>query len=81
MAWILRGLRDGIVTTRYPRRPDGYGPGFRGAITVVAPRSGWTDDRDQRRRRAMTATRALCPDRGHRDRCIESGASGQAPAQ
>lgn len=34
MAWVLRGLRDGIVTTRYPRRPDGYGPGFLGAIEV-----------------------------------------------
>ncbi len=37
MAWIWRGLRDGVVTTRYPRRPDGYGPGFRGAVDVVAP--------------------------------------------
>jgi Ni,Fe-hydrogenase III small subunit/ferredoxin len=35
MAWILRGLRDGIVTTRYPRRPDGYGPGYRGVISVT----------------------------------------------
>jgi len=35
MAWILRGLRDGIVTTRYPRRPDDYGPGFRGVVSVV----------------------------------------------
>ena len=35
MAWILRGLRDGIVTTRYPRRSDGYQNGFRGAISVV----------------------------------------------
>jgi Ni,Fe-hydrogenase III small subunit/ferredoxin len=35
MAWILRGLRDGIVTTRYPRRPDGYEPTYRGAIDVT----------------------------------------------
>jgi Ni,Fe-hydrogenase III small subunit/ferredoxin len=41
MPWILRGLRDGIVTTRYPRRPDGYGPGFRGSVEVLAPA---TDD-------------------------------------
>ncbi|MGH9082682.1 MAG: NADH:ubiquinone oxidoreductase, partial [Acidimicrobiales bacterium] len=36
MPWVPRGLREGIVTTRYPRRPDGYGTGFRGAV-VVAP--------------------------------------------
>jgi Ni,Fe-hydrogenase III small subunit/ferredoxin len=34
MPWIPRGLRDGIVTSRYPRRPDGYGEGFRGSIVV-----------------------------------------------
>lgn len=36
MPWVTRGLRNGIVTTRYPRRPDDYGPGFRGAIAVAA---------------------------------------------
>lgn len=35
MPWVPRGLRDGILTTRYPNRPDGYGPGYRGAVTVV----------------------------------------------
>ena len=24
MPWVLRGLRDGVVTTGYPRRPDPY---------------------------------------------------------
>ncbi|MHB1444874.1 MAG: NADH-quinone oxidoreductase subunit B family protein [Acidimicrobiales bacterium] len=32
---MTRGLKDGIVTTRYPRRHDDYGPGFRGAISLV----------------------------------------------
>lgn len=36
MPWVLRGLRGGIVTTHYPRRPDGYGPGYRAAVTVNA---------------------------------------------
>lgn len=36
MPWVPRGLADGIVTTRYPRRPDGYGEGFHGAV-VVSP--------------------------------------------
>ena len=35
MAWMVRGLRDGIVTTGYPRRPDGYGPNFKGAVEVL----------------------------------------------
>jgi len=35
MPWIPRGLREGIVTSRYPRRPDGYGPGFRGSVVVA----------------------------------------------
>lgn len=42
MPWITRGLRDGIVTTRYPRRADGYGDGFRAAITVLPASTGAT---------------------------------------
>lgn len=34
MPWIARGLRDGIVTTTYPRRADGYGADFRGAMVI-----------------------------------------------
>lgn len=34
MPWIPRGLRDGIVTSRYPRRPDGYGERFHGGVVV-----------------------------------------------
>jgi Ni,Fe-hydrogenase III small subunit/ferredoxin len=34
MAWISRGLRAGIVTTRYPKRPDNYGSTFRSSISV-----------------------------------------------
>ncbi len=34
MPWIPRGLREGIVTSRYPRRADGYEWGFRGAVVV-----------------------------------------------
>jgi Ni,Fe-hydrogenase III small subunit/ferredoxin len=34
--WVLRGLRDGVVTTRWPARPDAYADGWRGAATVHA---------------------------------------------
>lgn len=32
MPWALRGLRNGVVTTRYPRHPDDYADTFRGAV-------------------------------------------------
>lgn len=35
MPWIARGLRDGVVTTGYPRRADRYGDDFRAAIRVT----------------------------------------------
>ncbi len=34
--WVLRGLRDGVVTTRWPRRPDEYADSWRGPATVLA---------------------------------------------
>ena len=34
--WVLRGLRDGVVTTRWPRRPDEYADSCRGPVTVLA---------------------------------------------
>lgn len=37
MPWIPRGWRDGIVTSRYPARPDGYGDRFRGTVAVTRP--------------------------------------------
>lgn len=36
MPWLTRGLRNGILTTRYPRQPDGYGPRYRASVTVTA---------------------------------------------
>ena len=35
MPWIPRGVRDGIVTSRYPRQPDGFGPFFFGHVHVA----------------------------------------------
>ena len=28
--WVLRGLRDGVVTTRWPAKPDPYADAWRG---------------------------------------------------
>src|SRR5580658_5154198 len=33
--WALRGLRDGVVTTRWPARPDPYAAAVRGPATVL----------------------------------------------
>jgi Ni,Fe-hydrogenase III small subunit/ferredoxin len=32
--WVLRGLRDGVVTTRWPGRPDEYADTWQGPVTV-----------------------------------------------
>ena len=40
--WVLRGLRDGVVTTRWPKRPDGYADGWRGPATVHDPYTAGT---------------------------------------
>ena len=37
MPWATRGLRNGVLTTRYPRRGDDYGPGWRGGVDVLTP--------------------------------------------
>jgi Ni,Fe-hydrogenase III small subunit/ferredoxin len=34
--WVLRGLRDGIVTTRWPKRRDEYADSWRGPVTVAS---------------------------------------------
>lgn len=59
MVWIMRGLRDGIVTSGYPRRPDDYGPAFRGVVTVAPPAE--SDDRDLEEPTADRVFADLCP--------------------
>jgi Ni,Fe-hydrogenase III small subunit/ferredoxin len=35
-AWALRGLRDGVVTTRWPRKPDDYADSWHGPVVPLA---------------------------------------------
>jgi Ni,Fe-hydrogenase III small subunit/ferredoxin len=35
--WVLRGLRDGVVTTRWPARPDPYAEAWRGPARPLEP--------------------------------------------
>lgn len=37
MMWAFRGLRNGVLTTRWPARPDDYAASTRGPATVLAP--------------------------------------------
>lgn len=53
MPWVLRGLRDGVVTSRFPARRDPYADSFPGAVTVR------TDTLDDGLTRNTVAT--VCP--------------------
>ncbi len=75
MAWILRGLRDGIVTTPYPRRPDDYGPGFRGVITVLPDPAGSEDGGRPGSGNDHTLG-DLCPTGAIQTDVVETGAAG-----
>jgi Ni,Fe-hydrogenase III small subunit/ferredoxin len=57
--WVLRGLRDGVVTTRWPGRPDAYADGWRGPVRVLRPAAG--------------AGQELCPAGAISDRGIDQG--------
>lgn len=45
MPWAIRGLRDGVLTTGWPRRPDEYFDGFPAAVGVADPHAGEAGDR------------------------------------
>jgi len=73
MAWVLRGLREGVVTTRYPRRPDDYGPGFKGSVSVLGAKAGSGGHSRTPARGDDSELAALCP-----TGAIEDRASGVA---
>jgi Ni,Fe-hydrogenase III small subunit/ferredoxin len=43
--WVLRGLRDGVLTTRWPARPDPYAAAGRGPATVADAHPADADER------------------------------------
>jgi Ni,Fe-hydrogenase III small subunit len=61
--WALRGLRNGVLTTRWPARPDPYAAATRGPATVLAGRDAAASGDDPA---------LLCP-----AGAISSGPSGQ----
>jgi len=82
MAWIARGLRNGVLTTAYPRRRDDYADEFAGGVAVRRPqdpdRSLSKDSDQQRRPLPPCPTGAIGRDRDgfpwiDRGRCILCG--------
>jgi len=61
MAWALRGLREGIVTTRYPKRPDDYGPRFRASVTLVGDGTDQSSSKQPVGEQEVRALGSLCP--------------------
>ncbi|HZR92908.1 MAG TPA: ferredoxin [Gaiellaceae bacterium] len=72
LEWIARGLRKGVVTTRYPRRPEPAPPGFHGLIHVIEAAGAAPGVED------LCPTGAIAVDDGairvERARCILCGA-------
>lgn len=72
MPWVLRGLREGVVTTRYPKQHDDYGERFRSAVLVDGSANGVSEDLA-----ALCPTGAIAEEGGlirlDRGRCILCG--------
>jgi Ni,Fe-hydrogenase III small subunit/ferredoxin len=73
--WVLRGLRDGVVTTRWPARPDDYADTWRGP---ARPLSAAPDPDPDAALEALCPTGAITAERGgnvrvDQGRCILCG--------
>ncbi|MEU6559546.1 NADH:ubiquinone oxidoreductase [Nocardia nova] len=72
MPWVLRGLRDGVVTTGYPKRPDDYAERGARSVARVRPETVWRNEF-----RTLCPTGAIAPvadaTRVDQGRCIGCG--------
>ena len=72
--WVLRGLRDGVLTTRWPARPDPYAAATRGPVTVLDERPAGADaDELDRLCPAGAIGRADGAVRLDQGRCVQCG--------
>ncbi|NES17007.1 MULTISPECIES: ferredoxin [Micromonospora] len=79
MMWLLRGLRNGVLTTRYPARPDPYQNSFPAAVAVTD--AGRQPDAEQVADGCPTGAIQAAPDGRlfvDRGRCILCGACVRA---
>ncbi|BCQ09836.1 NAD(P)H-quinone oxidoreductase subunit K, chloroplastic [Mycobacterium heckeshornense] len=75
MPWVFRGLRDGVVTTRWPKQADGYFDQFPAAVGVVGDPAAKVPD-EVARAAAACPTDAISVQprpRLDRGRCIMCG--------
>ncbi|HEY7225080.1 MAG TPA: hypothetical protein VH561_16020 [Micromonosporaceae bacterium] len=75
MTWLLRGLRNGVLTTRWPDHPDPYERSFAAAVSVAD--TGRRDDAERIARVCPTGAIQAAPDTRlfvDRGRCILCGA-------
>jgi Ni,Fe-hydrogenase III small subunit/ferredoxin len=70
--WVLRGLRDGIVTTPWPRRSDKYADSWRGPATVL-PDAYKADDAEIERLCPTGAIEVIDRLRVDQGRCVLCG--------
>jgi Ni,Fe-hydrogenase III small subunit/ferredoxin len=70
--WVLRGLRDGVVTTRWPRRRDEYADSWRGPVTVLRDAPG-TDEAELEQLCPAGAIEVIDRLRVDQGRCILCG--------
>ncbi len=70
--WALRGLRNGVLTTRWPARPDGYATATRGPATVLAGATAAADG-DSLAQLCPTGAIRSDPVRVDQGSCIECG--------
>ena len=75
MPWVFKGLRNGILTTRWPKRADSYFDGFPAAISVIGGPQAAPSDGVGRAAAACptTAISAEPRPRLDRGRCILCG--------
>jgi Ni,Fe-hydrogenase III small subunit/ferredoxin len=74
--WVLRGLRNGVVTTRWPRRADGYADGLRGPARVLGSAPVSPDGADGLPGLCPTGAIGYAPDAGIRldqGKCVLCG--------
>ena len=57
MPWVFRGLRNGVVTSRWPRRSDPYYDEFAAGVDVIGGADGARRALDE----AQAVSRRLCP--------------------
>jgi Ni,Fe-hydrogenase III small subunit/ferredoxin len=75
MPWVFRGLRNGIITTRWPKRADIYFAGFPAAVSMIGgPRAATSDGVGRAAELCPTAAISAGPrPRLDRGRCILCG--------